>query len=135
MSNGGLERNTGVEPAFAAWEAAVLPMDQSRICARHPTQASLSLPAALIPSTVGRGRYLERTAGRMHRNRPVAAAAGVGPAWTRVCQPHPHPCAAILPVFPGCQPIVASCPSPPDYPSSRSSDCSKWPSASHHPTG
>ena len=31
LSRGALERITGVEPAYAAWEAAVLPMNYIRI--------------------------------------------------------------------------------------------------------
>ena len=49
------ERVTGIEPAFSAWEADVLPLNYTRVSRWDPTDSSEHLPAEAI--RVGGVRY------------------------------------------------------------------------------
>lgn len=58
MSGKSLERAKGIEPSYAAWEAAVLPLNYARRCVTAAVSGTFQGPA----QTLDQGRQLGRVA-------------------------------------------------------------------------
>ena len=88
----GLERVKGIEPSYAAWEAAVLPLNYTR-----NGDALIATKLRRRKFFVHRGIYLQGSASSLRsrclspwRMRPRRCADGRPPAIPHRCKPDPH---------------------------------------------